>query len=285
MFTTKDIMEYVKNYQVSDGSVYTKEKAQKITDEETILRVKAVRLIYNEAKNSYLENQQQFGNTKQKIDYYLLKTMEKFSVHDEVNSYGVNKLIRSILTSQGHYEEMMGGKDLSNSKFSILYGKKKDYGLAYLRLKFREKGFDISDVSLQLDTSEWQKNGVSKVIIDYPMKRHQPDVTKNKEGYSHPEKETLNELEKMKSQAKKDNDEIAYRYASSNIERIVKENPIEVTKEQWETFSNQQKESYMKLKIKESKVLKDRDSYQYWQTNLMMLQKESFEHSDGNKKK
>ena len=95
--------------------------------------------------------------------------MEKFSVHNEQSSYGINKLVNAILNSDGHYEEFMSGNDLQNSKFSILVSPKNEYGVAFLKLKFREKGLDIENLRVNQDLSELQHNGVSKVIIDFKI--------------------------------------------------------------------------------------------------------------------
>lgn len=278
MFCVEDIIEYTNSYGVENGKVYSKKDNIKIIDDDIPLRVKAAKLIYNEAKIRYLEDKKQFGNNNQSFNKYIEKMMEKLSVHDENNSYGVNKLIRSLLSSNGHYEEMMSGNDLSNSKFSIFCGQKKEYGLAYLKLKFRERGYDVSNLAIKLDTSQLQKNGVSKVSIDY-------DIRNYTKGYQHPKATILNELENSKRNAKNDDDKVAYRFAQTNIERIVNENEISVTPEQWSKMTREQKTSFMILKMKEAKALKDKSLYDYWQMNLMMHNQTSDKPLTGNKKK
>ena len=50
--TINEIKNYVDNYIVQNGNVYLKDDNQQILDEETILKVKSARLIYNQARES-----------------------------------------------------------------------------------------------------------------------------------------------------------------------------------------------------------------------------------------
>lgn len=83
--------------------------------------------------------------------------MERLSVNNEINNYGTNKLINSLLSSNGYFEEMIGDDNLSKNKFSIFFGEKQDYGVSYLRMKFREKGLDIDDFEIKQDLSAQMK--------------------------------------------------------------------------------------------------------------------------------
>ena len=143
MLSYEEIMNYCSNYKIDNGIVIDKNTNQQVIDEEIVLRVKTSILIFKESKDAYQSDIQQFGKTNKSQEDYIKKTMEKFGVNNESNSYGINKLVNAILNSNGHYEEMMSGNDLKNSKFSILIAPKNEYGMAYLKLKFREKGLDI----------------------------------------------------------------------------------------------------------------------------------------------
>lgn len=171
--TINDIKKYTDEYVIQNGNVYLKSNNQQVLDEDTILKVKSARLIYNEAREKYQSDAQQFGKPNGDFPKYVSKMMEQLSVNGEVNTYGTNKLINSLLSSSGHYEEYMSGDDLSNSKFSMLVGVKQDYGLAYLKLKFREKGLDIDSINIKQDLSELKHNGVSKVILDFQVKKYE----------------------------------------------------------------------------------------------------------------
>lgn len=247
--TINDIKKYTDEYVIQNGNVYLKSNNQQVLDEDTILKVKSARLIYNEAREKYQSDAQQFGKPNGDFPKYVSKMMEQLSVNGEVNTYGTNKLINSLLSSSGHYEEYMYGDDLSNSKFSMLVGVKQDYGLAYLKLKFREKGLDIYSINIKQDLSELKHNGVSKVILDFQVKKYekrdtatikQPEIQVHSEiqhkdsvkSFSHPKADLLNDLEKQKKEALAQNDQVAYNFAQRNIERIIRENPVEVSPEQ-----------------------------------------------------
>ena len=276
MLSYEDIMNYCSNYRVENGNVFDKNTNQQILDEDVILKVKSSILLFKESKESYQSDVQQFGKTNKSQEYYIKKTMEKFSVHNEQSSFGINKLVNAILNSNGHYEEFMSGNDLQNSKFSILVSPKKEYGLAYLKLKFREKGLDIEDIKISQDMSELQHNGVSKVIIYFKIKKYEKQIQNQQESnknssIQHPRANELNELEKQKQVAKNNNDEVAYNYAQSAIEKIIRESRIDVVPEKWDSMSIQDKIAFVKIKINESKILNDQDEFNYWNANLNSL--------------
>ena len=273
MLTYEEIMNYCSNYKIENGIVIDKRTNQQVLDEDTILEVKSSVLLFNEAKSAYQSDLKQFGNVNKNQEYYIKKTMEKFSVNNEENSYGINKLVNAILNSNGHYEEMMSGNELQNSKFSILVAPKSEYGLAFLKLKFREKGLDIEDLKISQDLSQLQHNGVSKVIIDFKVKKYEKAVlnqhTNNvQQNIQHPRAAELNELEKQKQMAKQNNDEVAYNYAKSAIEKIIRESRFEVSPEVWDSMSIQERIDFVKIKINESKILKDQDEFNYWNSVL-----------------
>lgn len=90
--------------------------------------------------------------------------------------------------------------------------------------------------------------------------------------FRHPKAKELNELEEQKRVAKINNDEIAYNYAQKNIEKIIRENQLSVLPEQWNLMSDEQQIEFVRLKIYESKILKDKDSFNYWMANLHSLE-------------
>lgn len=227
MLSYEKIMNYCSNYRIKNGNVFDNNTNQQILDKDIILKVKSSILLFKEAKKSYQSDMQQFGKVSRSQEDYIRKTMEKFSVHNEQSSYGINKLVNAILNSDGHYEEFMSGNDLQNSKFSILVSPKKEYGLAFLKLKFREKGLDIEDLKVSQDLSELQHNGVSKVVIDSKVKKYEKLVQSNQENVvqsniHHPRSQELNELERQKQIAKQSNDKVAYNYAKSSIKKIIR---------------------------------------------------------------
>lgn len=172
MLTYEEIINYNLKYKVINKEIYRKIDNKKLQNEDLILKIKTAMLIYKQAQTTFEEDKKQFGKPLKTQKEYIEITMKKFSINKEKNDYGINKLINSIINSNGHYEEMMSGKNLKESKFSILLEPKKDYTLAYLKLKYRQQGKDIEEINITQDLSELEKNGISKVIIDFQIKEY-----------------------------------------------------------------------------------------------------------------
>lgn len=284
MLSYEEIMNYCSNYKIDNGIVIDKNTNQQVIDEEIVLRVKTSILIFKESKDAYQSDIQQFGKTNKSQEDYIKKTMEKFGVNNESNSYGINKLVNAILNSNGHYEEMMSGNDLKNSKFSILIAPKNEYGMAYLKLKFREKGLDIEDLRISQDLSELQHNGVSKVIINFKIKQCEnakQNVQNNisQSNIQHPRANEFNELERQKQLARQNNDEVSYKYIQSSIEKIIRKNRMQISPEKWDSYTIEQKESYIQIKMKEAKILNDKDEFNYWLAILNDLKEKNIVNS------
>ena len=101
MLSYEDIMNYCSNYRVENGNVFDKNTNQQILDEDVILKVKSSILLFKESKESYQSDVQQFGKTNKSQEYYIKKTMEKFSVHNEQSSFGINKLVNAKYSASG----------------------------------------------------------------------------------------------------------------------------------------------------------------------------------------
>ncbi len=276
MLSVEEIKKNIAKYKIKNGQVIDKSTNQPIEDENTVLNVKTSILLYRDAHSRYESHVQQFGNAGKTQEAYIAKSMERFGVNDQTNSYGENKLVNSILNSNGHYEEYISGSDLKNSKFSFLVAPKNDFGISYLRLKFQEKGLDIENFRIFLDTSELQHNGVSKVIIDFKVKKHEKKAVISRDEnkhFSHPRAKELNALEERKKKAKLNNDRAAYISAQSQIESIIKETQVQVSPEQWDSMNIDERVDFFKLKMNEARVLHDEDSYNYWKANLEQLSK------------
>lgn len=277
MLTYEEIMDNCTKYKIENGQVIDKSTNQVIIDEDIIIRVKSSILLYKDAKERYQEDVKQFGSTSLTQEQYVRRTMERFSVNGEQNNFGVNKLINTILSSNGHYEEFMSGKEILNSKFSILIPPQREYSLAFLKMKFREKGLDIEDLQVRQDLSEFQKNGVSKIIIDYKVKEYKKVATKTEENnaqskYRHPRYAELNTLELQKQQARQNNDRALYDNTQAEIERIIRNSRVEVTPQEWDTMDISQQIAFIKVKLQEAQVLKDEDEQNYWNANLRYLE-------------
>lgn len=95
----------------------------------------------------------------------------------------------------------------------------------------------------------------------------------------HDKSDELNELEKQKQIAKQNNDEAAYNYAQQCIIKIIRENRMQVSPEHWNYFTNEQKESYIQIKMREAKILNDKDEFNYWLASLNNLKEKNIVNS------
>lgn len=166
---------------------------------------------------------------------------------------------------------------------------KKEYGLAIIKYMAHQKGIDISNLDVSIDLSEFQKMGVSKVNITYNKSAYQKkepqlivETPKEKPQvqqplYQHPMANELNELERQKRIAKQNGDEDAYKYAQSNIERIITQNQATISPEKWDSLNIDEQISFVGLKINESKILRDKDAFDYWNASLNNLKQKSCE--------
>ena len=284
MFTVEQVKNNITNYKIENGIVIDKSNNQPVQDEDRILEVKSSILFYKEAKEKYdrLLKQSHSRKLKYGLGYFVEEQMKDFSVNNEVQIQGSisphNKLTNEILNSNGNIQEFWMGDDLKNGKYSILLEPKKSYYLAYLKLKFREKGLDIDDITISIDTSQFAHTGNSKISINYNLKKYdnkkEEQVIKSTQQplYQHPMTNELNELEKQKQVAKQNNDEDAYKYAQSNIERIIDQNQATISPEKWELLSIDEQILFVRLKINESKILHDKDAFDYWNANLGSLE-------------
>lgn len=96
----------------------------------------------------------------------------------------------------------------------------------------------------------------------------------------HPKSKELNELEKQKQIAQQNNDEVAYNYFQQCIIKTIKENRMQVSLEQWTSFSKEQKESYIQIKMREAKTLNDKDEFNYWLAVLNNLKQQDLGNSN-----
>lgn len=275
MFSYEDILNYYVRYKIENGNVIDRNTIQKVIDENVALKVKAAMLIFKES------------NTED----YIKKTMEK---------YDENSLVNAILNSNGHYEEIMFGNDLQNSKFSILVPPKYEYGISYLKLKFREKGLDIENFKINIIQSPEKNSEQYKVIINFQIKKYENQNMHEKSNQAtiqyitaqdinqvlenmpkilkqstiqHPKIQELNELDEQIRLAKINNDEVGYRNAKILKEKIISETRMKVSSEQWDSMSIQDKMAFVKIKMDEAKILRAYDECNYWSSYLIRLNK------------
>ncbi len=288
MLTVEQIKNNISNYRIENGIVVDKSNNQLVQDEDKILEIKSSVMMYREAK--LLFDKRLRGAPEDK-ETYINKALKVYGLNGEVNDYPQNKIIREILQGDGSIQVDFGGNSLSDSeKFSFLCEPKKEYGLATIKYMAHQQGIDISNLDVSIDLSEFQKIGVSKVNIRYSKSQYQrkeqsvntievpkveskiqPTQSVQQPLYQHPMANELNELERQKQIAKQNNDEDAYKYAQSNIERIINQNQASISPEKWDSLSIDEQISFAEVKINESKILHDKDAFDNWNVYLNEL--------------
>ena len=126
------------------------------------------------------------------------------------------------------------------------------------------------------ETSKWMVNKLrakypNLKVISIPKYTTTVEQSNTSNYVRHPKSDELNELEKRKQIAKQNNDEKAYNLAQQSIIKIIRENRMQISSEQWNSYTTSQKESYIRIKMQESKVLNNRDEFNYWANYLNNL--------------
>ena len=289
MLTVEQVKNNISNYRIENGIVIDKSNNQPVQDEDKVLEVKSSVMMYREAKALY---DKRLRGAPEDHDYYIKSALNRYGLDGDINTYPQNKVIREILQGDGSIQIDYGGNNLSESeKFSFLCEPKKEYGLATIKYMAHQNGIDISNLDVSIDLSEFQKTGVSKVNIKYNKSQYQkkeqstntietpkvepqvqPTQPVQQPLYQHPMANELNELERQKQIAKQNDDEDAYKYAQSNIERIIDQNQATISPEKWNSLSIDEQIAFIRLKINESKILHDKDAFDYWNANLGSLE-------------
>ena len=285
MLTVEQVKNNISNYKIENGIIIDKSNNQPVQDEDKMIEVKASVMMYREAKSLF---DKRLRGAPEDHDFYIKSALKRYGLDGDVNTYPQNKIIREILEGDGFIQVDYGGNNLSESeKFSFLCESKKEYGLAIINYMAHQRGIDISNLNVSIDLSEFQKIGVSKVNIKYnktsyqkkeptrvvePQKVESQTQPSQQPLYQHPMANELNELERQKQIAKQNKDEDAYRYAQSNIERIIEQNQATISPEKWDSLSIDEQISFARLKINESKILQDKDAFDYWNANLSGLE-------------
>lgn len=89
--------------------------------------------------------------------------------------------------------------------------------------------------------------------------------------YRHPKANELNELERKKQIAKQNNDILLYQQLQNEIENIISANRAKVSPQQWDAMDIDERKSFIQIKMKEAKILKDEDEFSYWNASLNRL--------------
>lgn len=118
------------------------------------------------------------------------------------------------------------------------------------------------------------KNMISKKEKQLGIVNQNPNKNPNQEEvslYRHPKANELNELERKKQIAKQNNDILLYQQLQNEIENIISANRAKVSPQQWDAMDIDERKSFIQIKMKEAKILKDEDEFSYWNASLNRL--------------
>lgn len=269
-----DVLNDVQSFTVKDGKVYSRETGQEEIDEDIILRVKTSKFLFNKAKAFRDEQSRMFGDrfTDKGSSYYVDRIMDRYGFKNENTEYAEGRLLKELIDTGTHHQNMSGGT-LSDSKYSMFVGDKGDFGKALLQRRLKQHGLGMSDMQINIDTSNLQKDGYSVVDIKVnvvPLTKFE-NTLDSSNSLHHPASEQLSKLEAELIKAQKSGDEEAINGCRAALKMVVERNRLEVSPEQWDNMNDIQRERFCRLKMKEEKILGDKEAFNYWNTNLQRL--------------
>lgn len=125
----------------------------------------------------------------------------------------------------------------------------------------------ISSIQNMISKKEKQLGGTVTQNLNPNKNTNQAEVSL----YRHPKANELNELERKKQIAKQNNDILLYQQLQNKIENIISANRAKVSPQQWDAMDIDERKSFIQIKMKEAKILKDEDEFSYWNASLNRL--------------
>lgn len=273
-----DVLNDAQKFAIKNGKIYSRETGQEESDEDTVLRVKTSRFLFNEAKNLRDEQARMLGNrfVDKGPDYYVDKIMDRYGFKNEDTEYAEGKLLKNLVDN-GAYHQTIGDDSLIDSKFDMFIGNKGDLGRALLGRRLKQHGLKMINMDINVDSSTFKKDGYSTVDIKIdaaPITKAER-ASSNPNSFSHPAAEQLSKLEAELIKAQEEGDEETARGYRAALKMVVERNRLEVSPKEWDNMDDEQKERFYKLKMKEEKILGDKDAFNFWNANLQRLKNKS----------
>ena len=182
-----------------------------------------------------------------KLDLFLTACLQKRVAHDLRNSNLTQDSINQIKNYVSEFSSQM------NKNPNLVTQQDQIISSINNMISEKEKQFSVIVQSPNND-----RNNTSNVSTDTPL-------------YRHPKADELNEIERKKQIARQNNDISLYRQLQNELENIIRTNRAQVSPQQWDSMSNDERKSFVQLKMMEAKVLNDEDDFNYWNANLNYL--------------
>lgn len=269
----ENVLDDVKKYIIKDGKVYSKETGQEESDEDAILRIKTSQFLFNEARALRDENKHARARRTSSVFvdngpvYYIDQVMDRYGFKDENTESRHGKLLKELIETGSHRKDL-SGFNLDESIYDMFAGEKGDLGKALLERRLKQHGLKLSNFELNVDSESLKRQGTSIVDIKLETK---PLVNNEKtldSVFHHPASEQLEKLETEIAKAEQNGDETAANGYRAALKMVVERNQLEVSPEDWDKMSDADKDRFYKLKMKESKILGDKDSFNFWNANF-----------------
>ncbi len=273
-----DVLNDAQKFVIKNGRVYSRETGQEESNEDTILRVKTSRFLFNKAKSLRDDDMRRNGDrfTDKGPNYYVDKVMDRYGFKNENTEYAEGKLLKELV-DKGFHHQTMSGDNLTESKYDMFVGEKGDLGKALLKRRLKQHGLDMTSIKVDIDSSTVKKDGYSTVDIKInttPITKNEK-TSGNSDSFSHPAAEQLSKLEAELIKAQEEGDEETARGYRAALKMVVERNRLEVSPKEWDNMNDEQKERFYKLKMKEEKILGDKDAFNFWNANLQRLKNKS----------
>lgn len=273
-----DVLNDVQKFAIKNGKVYSREAGREESDEDIVLRVKTSRFLFNEAKSLRDKQAQMLGDrfVDKGPDYYVDKIMDRYGFKNEDTEYAEGKLLKNLVDN-GTYHQTIGNDSLIDSKFDMFIGNKEDLGRALLERRLKQHSLEMINMDIKVDSSTFKKDGYSTVDIKVdtaPITKAER-TSNNPNSFSHPAAEQLSKLEAELIKAQEKGDEETARGYRAALRMVVERNRLEVSPKNWDNMDDEQKERFFKLKMKEEKILGDKDAFNFWNANLQRLKNKS----------
>lgn len=194
---SKKIRSYIHDYYVRGGEVYSFTPHEIVEDEQTRIEVMLSVFLYEEARKRHKEN----NTDVVALDEILDRLLVLYGINGAKNELPENKLVWNIITSEGHIEEEFVDESATGNKYQLLTGPNKALGLAVLRYIARKEGFDIENLEITVDASNFQEKGTSKITIDFtkgPILEKRPRPATNFKSTAGKETETVAAQEQLR---------------------------------------------------------------------------------------
>ena len=273
-----NVLNDIQKFAIKSGKVYSRETGQEESDEDIILRVKTSRLLFNEAKSLRDKQAQMLGDrfTDKGPDYYVDKILDRYGFKNEDTEYAEGKLLKNLVDN-GTHRQTIGDNSLIGTKFDMFIGNKEDLGKALLKRRFKQHGLEMTNINISIDSSTFEKDGYSTVSVEVdtiPIAKVK-SASDKPNTFNHPAAEQLSKLEAELIKAQEEGDEETARGYRAALKMVVERNRLEISPKDWDNMDDEQKKRFYKLKMKEEKILGDKDAFNFWNANLQRLKNKS----------